>query len=446
MRSLTYRGDGKLSVRWRTIEWWGAGICLLLQTGAFFPLLMAGPVGELSDAGKAKLRLVSLPVYAFTLLILSQNVRPFLIALARNVPLQLLTLLPLASVVWSVSPSTTLRRAIGLLFSILLAYVLAIRFTPRQLLLLLMIVIGVCIVASLGAVVALPSYARTPTDGTIRGVFLTKNTLGWYASVLALICGVIALDGSMGYRKTALALLVASLACLAGSTSMTAIIATTSAACVYVIYALLPKVRGVVRVVYVLVVIQTAVLILVVMHEYLVPLLTALGKDATLTGRVPLWELVDAEISRHLLLGFGFQAFWTEGNPLAWAIWNKVAWMPPHAHNGYRDILLSFGVGGFVLFCGVVMRAVHQGAVLQCREPQEGWLWLNVFLIMVLVMNLTESLFLNQNDCIATMFATAIIMFSVCAPVRADQIIRYSPVAEPDFAPPLSPATNESNP
>src|SRR5690349_21438611 len=79
MRSLTYRADGKLSVRWRTIEWWGAAVCLLLQTGAFFPLLMAGPSGELSDPGKAKLRLLSLPVYAFTLLILAQNVRPFLI-------------------------------------------------------------------------------------------------------------------------------------------------------------------------------------------------------------------------------------------------------------------------------------------------------------------------------------------------------------------------------
>jgi len=446
MRAMTGRADGRLTIRWRTIELWGAGVCLLLQTGAFFPLLMAGPEGELSDAGKAKLRLVSLPVYAFTLLILSQNVRPFLIALARNVPLQLLTLLPLVSVVWSVGPSTTLRRAIGLLFSILLAYVLAIRFTPRQLLLLMMISLGICIVASLGVVAISPRYARMPIDGSIRGVFLNKNALGWYASILALVSAVVAIDGSMGFRRTALFLLFASLACLAGSTSMTAIIATTSAACVYVIYSALPKVRGVSRVVFVLVTIQAAALILLVLHEFLVPLLVALGKDATLTGRVPLWELVDAEISRHLLLGFGFQSFWTAANPLAWTIWAKVGWTPPHAHNGYRDILLSFGVGGIVLFAGVVIRAIHQGAVLQCRAPQEGWLWLNVFLIMVLVMNLTESMFLNQNDSIATMFTVAIIMFSYYAPVRADQVVRPTPERVSSAAPPLAIDLDERNP
>lgn len=434
MKSMARRITGAPTIRWRTVEWWGAGICLLLQTGAFFPLLLSSPDGELGDPAKAKLRLLSLPAYAFAILILSQHVRSFLIALARNVPFLLLTLLPLLSVMWSVSPSTSLRRAVGLLFSVLLAYVLAIRFTPRQLLLLLMIVLGICIVTSLLLVPVSSRYARMPSDGTIRGVFLNKNALGWYAAMLALVSGVAATDRAMGYRRTAVALLAASLICLAGSTSMTAIISTTAAGCVYLIYAALPKVRGVTRVAFVLVSIQMTVLLLIVLHEFLVPLLVALGKDATLTGRVPLWELVDVEIGRHLLLGFGYQSFWSEANPLAWAIWTKVAWMPPHAHNGYRDILLSFGIGGIVLFSGVLFRAIHQGAVLQCRAPQEGWLWLNVFLITVLVMNLTESLFLNQNELISTIFATAILMFSLQAPVRPDRSIRHRSEAEPPRA------------
>ena len=71
------------------------------------------------------------------------------------------------------------------------------------------------------------------------------------------------------------------------------------------------------------------------------------------------------------------------------------------------------------LFVLMVLRAVRQGAVLQCRDPQYGWLWLNVFMIMILVMNLTESIFLVQNDSIFVLFATAVIMFSLYAPVAS---------------------------
>jgi len=157
--------------------------------------------------------------------------------------------------------------------------------------------------------------------------------------------------------------------------------------------------------------------LLISLHEFLVPLLEALGKDATLTGRVPLWELVDSRIADHLLLGFGYQAFWTESNPEAWIIWGKIQWMAPHAHNGFRDIMLNFGIIGMTLFVLMIFHAVHQGAALHCRDQKYGWLWLNVFMVVILVMNLTESIFFVQNDAIFVLFATAIIMVSLYAPV-----------------------------
>lgn len=397
------------------MEWWGAGICLFLQTGAVFPLLISG--GEyLDEPAKAKLRLLSLPAYVFIGLILGRHVRQFGIALKRNLPFHLLIAMPFLSVFWSVSPSITLRRSVGLLFSLLLAYLLAIRFTPRQLLLLVMATLGACIVLSLGLMVISPRLALTPADGSMRGVFLTKNSLGWYSSILTLVALIVVLDGSFGFRRTAIALLVAGLACLAGSMSMTSLVATASMVFLIWFYTTLPKVNRIRRIVFVLVFIQAAVALLVMLHEFLVPVLEALGKDATLTGRVPLWELVDASISHRLLLGFGYQAFWTEANPDAWAIWTKVQWIAPHAHNGYRDTLLSFGVGGMALFVLVVVRAMRQGAWLQCHAPEDGWLWLNVFMIMVLVMNLTESIFLVQNDAIFVLFSTSLILFALYAP------------------------------
>jgi len=267
-------------------------------------------------------------------------------------------------------------------------------------------------------------------DGTLRGIFLHKNSLGWYASLLVVLSTIAIIDRRTGFRRTAIALLVVGLACLLGSTSMTAIIATATGLGLIWIYTTLARLKGITRIAFVLLMIEIAAVLLLLLAEYLVPFLEAIGKDATLTGRVPLWALVDDEIARHLLFGFGYQAFWTEANPEAWSIWSAIGWMAPHAHNGYRDILLSFGLGGIVVFALVIMRAIHVGAGLQCRDPDEGWLWLNVLIVMVLVMNLTESMFLIQNDTLFTVFMAAIIMFSYHAP-------GYAPLpapARPSFA------------
>ncbi len=404
-------------IAWRTIECWGAGFSLFLQTGAVFPLMLVDAGGALSDPAKAILRLLVLPVYAFTGLILMRNFPQFLTALRRNLLLPILLVLPFLSVLWSVSPSISLRRAIGLLFSVLLAYVLAIRFTPRQLLLLVFASLGTCVVLSVAILGASPNLARMPSDGALRGIFFNKNSLGWYAAIMILVATAVLIDGTLGWRRTAIILLSAGVFCLAGSGSMTAIIATASAFCSLGFYSILQRTRGIGRIVIILFFVQVSVGLLISLHEFLVPFLEGLGKDATLTGRVPLWELVDRQIADHLALGFGYQAFWTEANPEAWVIWSKIQWLAPHAHNGYRDTMLSFGIIGMTLFALILLRAVRQGAILQCRDPQYGWLWLNVFTIMILVMNLTESIFLVQNDAIFVLFATAMIMFSLYAPV-----------------------------
>jgi exopolysaccharide production protein ExoQ len=330
--------------------------------------------------------------------------------------------LPFVSVFWSVGPSTTLRRAVGLLFSMLLAYVLAMRFTPRQLLLLVFATFGTCIVLSVAILAASPHLARMP-DGAIRGIFIHKNSLGWYASMMILVATMVLIDGTLGLRRTAFTLLIAGGVCLVGSGSMTAIIATASAYCLIGFYSVLQRIRGISRIVFILFFVQMSVGILILLHEFLVPFLEALGKDATLTGRVPLWELVDDQIADHLLLGFGYQAFWTESNPEAWIIWGKIQWMAPHAHNGFRDTMLNFGISGMTLFVLMLFHAVHQGATLHCRDPQYGWLWLNVFTVVILVMNLTESIFFVQNDAIFILFATAIIMFSLYVPVVSTNLV-----------------------
>lgn len=401
------------------MECWGAGACLFLQTGALFPLILADADGALGEPAKAILRLLCLPVYAFTGLILVQNIPQFIIALRRNLLFPVILALPFLSVLWSVSPSTTLKRTVALLFTILLSYALAIRFTPKQLLLIVFATSGTCVILSVAFMVASPQLARMPMDSAIRGIFIHKNSLGWYASIMMLSSTAVLMDRTLGLRRTAFILWITAGVCLVGSGSMTAIIATTSSYFLIGFYSILQRAHGLTRIVIIMFVLQISAGLLIMLHELLVPFLEAVGKDATLTGRVPLWELVDGQISSRLLFGFGYQAFWTEANGAAWGIWSIIKWQAPHAHNGFRDILLSFGVTGTALFALTLFRALRQGAVLQCRDPQFGWLWLNVFTVMILVMNLTESMFLIPNDAIFIVFATGIIMFSLYAPVES---------------------------
>lgn len=416
MRVNSLRTATGPTISWRTIECWGACISLFFQAGAFLPLILSDPDGTLSESAKSILRLPCFPVYAFTLVILVRNFPQFLTALRRNLIVPLILVLPFLSTFWSIDPSTTLRRAIGLFFCVLLSYVLAIRFTPKQLLFLLFVTLGVCTVCSVVISMASPSLAVMP-DGAMRGVFIHKNVLGWYASLMTLVASAVLLDGTLGLRRTAFVLLAAGMICLASSGSMTAIIATSAAYGLIGFYTLLQKSSSIGRVVIVLAFVQLSLGILISLHEFLVPALEALGKDATLTGRVPLWELVDPEITDRWMLGYGYQTFWTTTNPQATQIWLKLGWAAPHAHNGYRDFLLSFGVVGMIPFVLMLLHAIRQGAILQCRDPQYGWLWLNVLTIMILVMNLTESSFFVQNDAIFILFTAAIIMFSLYVPV-----------------------------
>ena len=409
---------GRATLNWRTLEWWGAGLILFLQSGAVMPLLVMGPDGGLGDAERAKLRLVSLPVYMVAMLLLARHPQQLGIALRRNAPLLLLIGLAFLSVIWSISPSFTLVRAISLVLTLQTSLLIAIRFTPHQFLLLVATVLGGCMVFSLLLMGVAPNLAFMPMEGELRGVFLHKNVLGWAASLAALVAVVLVADTSIGLRKVGVPLLLASLACLVLSGSMTSLLAVIAAFVLTGYFKLLTRSHGIGRIVLFIAFPEIAIAFLILLGEFLVPFLEAMGKDATLTGRVPLWHLVDDQIARKPMLGYGYSAFWSPANGQAWLIWEKIGWQAPHAHNGYRDTLLSLGMTGMGLLAFVIARALRKGVALQLAEPQNGWLWLNVLIGMFLIMNLSESLFLSSTDLPWIIFAAGLIMISMRFPDR----------------------------
>lgn len=413
------RRPDRFHVRWRTVECWVIGGSLFFYTGGVLVLVFSGPDGNLTAVGQKAMQALVLPVYLMTLLVALRRRGQILAALRRNLPIALLLLLPFLSVLWSISPSITLRRALALVMSVLLSYLIAVRFTPRQFLVLVTAVLGACMMLSLLLAVAAPGLASMPAGheaSGLRGIFNHKNVLGWNAAVAAIASAMLAADRGTGLRRPAIIVLLASIACLMLSRSVTSLVMAMSGGFFVAFYMALTRSRRMGRVVLILGTVQIVTVMALSINLLLGLLLEGTEKDVSLTGRVPLWALVDDAISRRFLLGYGYQAFWTQGSGDAWAIWTKVAWIAPHAHNGYRDTLLSLGIVGTALLLVVILRAIRNAAFLQCRFPGEGWLWPNVLICVFLSMNLTESVFLAQNSFLFIIFMAALIMVSVRRP------------------------------
>jgi exopolysaccharide production protein ExoQ len=407
--------------RW---EWLWIAACLVILSGAVIPLLMLGPDGSLDEASRAKLRLLSMPVYAGTILLLMRWPARLLDVVCRNWPLALLLLLALLSALWSVAPGLTVRRAIALMMSVSLAYLIAIRFSPRDQIRLLAWVLCGCTLTSLLVGLALPSLGRMPGDPAFRGVFVHKNVLGWLASFSVLL-GLAALhDRSAARRRAGWIILAIGWAGTLLSASVTSFFAASLTVVMAYMAGMISRRHGLARLCLGLALILGAAAFFVLLALSLVPLLETLGKDATLTGRIPLWKLIDPEIAARPMLGHGYGAFWSEGNHAAWRIWGAAGWEAPHAHNGYRDLMLGVGLVGTGLFAVMILRAMKQAFDLYLAAPEEGWLWCILAIWWSLVLNLSESTFLMQSDLMWLLLAIAVVTVS-----RAHAEARYGATA-----------------
>lgn len=406
----------------RRIEWITAAVAVFLYSGAVFPLLLEGNDGMLDDAERARLRLLFLPIYALTLALIALRPAQLAATVSQNLPMMMLLVLAILSVTWSVSQTIAMRRVFALIMSTAFAYLLATRFTPRQQVVLLGGVLSLTTCLSLLAPIGLPALAHMPGSGELRGIFIHKNVLGWTAGFTFLLGLAARSDSLPAMRRASWALLPLGLAGTVLSGSATGLVSTVVAIVVVTATLWAQRRRGPARLAANLLLLVAGLLALVSLTFVLLPLLEFLGKDATLTGRVPLWHLVDAQIARRPLLGFGYGTFWSEASPEAWKIWAELRWQAPHAHNGYRDVLLGTGIVGLTLFALVSARALRQATELCTLAPEDGWIWCFSVIVASLVMNMAESTILMQNDLLWILFATSALSLSLNhAAIRAPE-------------------------
>lgn len=111
------------------------------------------------------------------------------------------------------------------------------------------------------------------------------------------------------------------------------------------------------------------------------------GKDATLTGRIPLWKELIRLGKKDLLLGSGYESYWIRYYKEIWVKWT---FLPVSAHNGFVEVLLNLGLLGLALMIFVISRSFSLSVSKDSLSQSLGH-WNLIVLILFILSNLTES-------------------------------------------------------
>jgi O-antigen ligase len=109
---------------------------------------------------------------------------------------------------------------------------------------------------------------------------------------------------------------------------------------------------------------------------------SAVGRDATLTGRTEIWAGLLPDLMRQPFLGYGFSGFWNAQRSLEHQI--------GEAHNGYLDVCLQLGFIGFLVMTVFLLSCIGKAA----RRLRSDFDWGSLslcFVMMMAIVNIAES-------------------------------------------------------
>jgi exopolysaccharide production protein ExoQ len=284
------------------------------------------------------------------LILLARQTGP---AVLRAWPLFIIPILCTVSSIWSIAPPEALRKGIALAMTGVVAIYVSSRLTGRQ------ILIAYFAVQTLAALLSLATPHRDASGAWI-GIFDQKNFFAIQMFVLyGAAIGIMLDRGQAGWlRLVALVIggLAAFLILMAKSGTTTIMMAVVTA--LILGQALIWNPIGRIRharlflalIMTIIGLIGSLIVFGILQLDVKEEILTALGKDSTLTGRTYLWEIAKRLMAEHPLTGLGAESFWrAELGPA-----NSIAeyffypkFMGFSFHNSYYENGVAYGYPGF---------------------------------------------------------------------------------------------------
>ncbi|MGD1859133.1 MAG: O-antigen ligase family protein [Leptolyngbyaceae cyanobacterium] len=301
------------------------------------------------------------------------------------------------STIWSERPDETFRASIGMIGTVMFGAYIVSRYKLQEQIKLLVLFFGVVIGLSV-LMVFVPGYGidHGKHAGAIRGIYTHKNIFG---PIVTLSCAtfLIYLKSSFcEHKKLAYLGFLASFALVVGSRSSSSLLYT-------VLLVILIHAVEVLRLsgkLFAWALGGFAALYFFVStwwRSIFVYVLGLLGRDATLTGRTDIWDVIIGKIQERLWFGYGFDGFWHGIYGESLYVRNALRWDLPNSHNGFLDLMLGVGIIGFALLSlAIWVTFIKNIAVLRNRY---AWVytWPLVYIFYMLMINMSESSLATQN-------------------------------------------------
>ena len=365
------------------------GISILLL------LFFSGATGQIAPI-QATLKIVSYPII---LLLIAPRWKRFAYVITRDIPLLLLVVTAVVSVLWSVSPESTLTSGKGLVRTALFAAYLSMRYSLKEQLRLFAWSMGIAALISLFYAVVLPVQGLMPSDGGYaglwRGAYGHKNHLGRAMTLSAEVFSLQALS-SKRYKWLLWGGCGLSVFLVLRSQSATAFFTLVFLSALIPLYKFLQQRQYKLQVVVIIVVIFLSGIIKVLISTNAAAILASQGKDLSFTGRSYLWPVLETYIAERPFLGYGYEGFWEFNGARVAALVGDWA---GHAHSGLYETLLHLGLVGVLLFIlSLIPALIRTIKKMYLAKDATDFLALQ-FVILSLVFNFTiESTILSTSN------------------------------------------------
>ena len=327
--------------------------------------------------------------------------------LARVKVIWLLLALILLSFLWSNTPDASFRASFALMESCTFGLYFASTYNLQQQLRLVAWALGITSLISLFYTLALPSYGieNGIHQGAWRGPFIQKNI---FARVLIFSCLIyISIDPKQIWHKYMIFCgLVLSLGLTILSRSTTALIALALLLLLGFICKFL-RLRDLVAIPSIATLMLFLSSIILVIASKAETILTSMGKDLTLSGRTTIWASLIEQIKLRPWFGYGYFGFWTteEAKSTMTKLFGTT-YVPSHSHNGYLELVTSFGLVGAILFMITFVVIARRAVILMRWNQTSEGLWPLLFLSFLLIYNFSEPTLIEHNSIFWILYLT----------------------------------------
>lgn len=306
----------------------------------------------------------------------------------------------IASIFWSIDSGISTTRTMHLIGCCIIAIYLGFMVPLATTLTVFAWVMGFILLASVGAVFAMPDLGIEAYEGTRvwRGILTSKNTLGFWAAVAVLLyISQWSRAQSLLGQAVCIGMVLLSLATLYFSHSATSLLALVVGGSIALYFFIAIRFElGFIRMV-VMAALFAALVALAFMNINTAELI---GRSGDLTGRGEVWEQTWRLILQKPLTGYGYGAIWNPNDSTIW-IQQKLTdftWVVYHAHNGFLQVASEIGLPLTCIALLMVVQQLIEIFYCQYQRQQLGVLFVLGFVIIYLVTNYSEARFLVNRE------------------------------------------------